>query len=46
LYITRKQRFGIHIDEATDCIGIGPLVAYVQYVEDTTVSEDMLSAQL
>jgi hypothetical protein len=29
-------------EEATDCSGIGHLIAYEQYVEDTTINEDML----
>jgi hypothetical protein len=38
----RNNRFAIQIDEATDCSGVGHLIAYVQYVENKTLNEDML----
>jgi hypothetical protein len=38
----RHKAFSIQIDEATDCSGIGHLIAYVRYAEDTTINEDML----
>jgi hypothetical protein len=38
----RNKRFSIQIDEVTDCSGIGHLIAYVQYVEDTIINEDTL----
>jgi hypothetical protein len=37
-----NKSFSTKIDEATDCNGIGHLIAYVWYVEDTTINEDML----
>jgi hypothetical protein len=40
-YIMRNKHFSIQTDETTDCNGIGHLIAYVQYVEDTTINEDM-----
>jgi hypothetical protein len=41
----RNRRFSMQIDEATDCSGIVHLLAYVRYVEDTTINEDMLSCK-
>ncbi|PNF14736.1 hypothetical protein B7P43_G08930, partial [Cryptotermes secundus] len=41
----RNKRFSIRINEATDC-SIGHLVAYVRYVENTTINEYMLSCKL
>jgi hypothetical protein len=38
----RNKRFPIQIDEATGCSGIGRLIAYVRYVEETSINEDML----
>jgi hypothetical protein len=38
----RNKRFSIQTDEATDCSAIGHLTEYLPYVEDTTVTDDML----
>jgi hypothetical protein len=38
----RNNRFAIQIDEATDCSGVAHLIAYVRYVENKTLNEDML----
>jgi hypothetical protein len=38
----RNSRFAIQIDEATDCSGVAHLIAYVRYVENKTLNEDML----
>jgi hypothetical protein len=38
----RNKRFSIQIDKATDCSDTGHLIAYMQYVEDITINEDML----
>jgi hypothetical protein len=37
----RHKTSSLRIDEATDCNGIGHLIDYVRYVEDTTINEDM-----
>jgi hypothetical protein len=37
-----NSRFTIQIDEATDCGGVAHLTAYVRYVENKTLNEDML----
>jgi hypothetical protein len=42
----RKKRLSIHTDEATDCSGIGHLIAYVRYVEDTKLKQKCFSATL
>jgi hypothetical protein len=39
----RNNRFAMQIDEATDCSGVAHLIAYIRYVENKTLSEDMLS---
>jgi hypothetical protein len=36
-----KKLFSVQIDKATDYSGTGHLIAYVRYVEDRTVNEDM-----
>jgi hypothetical protein len=38
----RNKRFSVQIEEATDCSGIAHLIAYVRYVEDTTINEDIV----
>jgi hypothetical protein len=38
----RNQRFSIQFDKGTDCSGIGHLIAYAGYVEDTTINQYML----
>jgi hypothetical protein len=38
----RNKRISIQIDEETACSGAGHLIAYVRFVEDTTINEDML----
>jgi hypothetical protein len=38
----RNNRFAIQIDEATDCSGVAHLTAYVRYVKNKTLNEDML----
>jgi hypothetical protein len=38
----RNRSFSVQIDEATDCSGIGHMIAYLLHVEDTTINEDML----
>jgi hypothetical protein len=38
----RNNSFAIQIDEATDCGGVAHLIAFVQYVENKTLNEDML----
>jgi hypothetical protein len=38
----RNKCFSIQIDEATDCSGIGHLIACMPYVESTTINEDVL----
>jgi hypothetical protein len=37
----RNNRFVIQIDEATDCSGVVHFIAYVRYVENKTLNEDM-----
>jgi predicted nucleotidyltransferase len=38
----RNKCFSIQINQATACRDIGHLIAYVRYVEDTTITEDTL----
>jgi hypothetical protein len=38
----RNNSFAIQIDEATDCSGVAHLIAYVRYVSNKTLNEDML----
>jgi hypothetical protein len=38
----RSKHFSIQIDEVTECNGIGHLIAYVRYVEGTTIKEKMI----
>jgi hypothetical protein len=40
----RKKSFSIQIDEATDCSGIAHLIAYIRYIEDTAINEDIFPA--
>jgi hypothetical protein len=37
-----KLKFSTHIDEATDFSGAGHLIAYMRYVEDAAINEDVL----
>jgi hypothetical protein len=41
----RNKCFLIQIDEVTDCSGTGHLIAYVRYVEDTTINKGMFFFQ-
>jgi predicted nucleotidyltransferase len=38
----RNKIYSIYIDEATERSDTGHLIAYLRYVEDTTINEDML----
>jgi hypothetical protein len=38
----RNRSFSIQTDEATDYIGFRHLTAYLRYVENTTINEDIL----
>jgi hypothetical protein len=38
----RNNSFAIQIDEATGCSGVAHLIAYVRYVENKTLNEDIL----
>jgi hypothetical protein len=38
----RNKHLSIQIDKVTDCTAIGQVIAYVRYVEGTTINEDML----
>jgi hypothetical protein len=44
-HLLKNNRFAIQINEATDCSGISHLTAYVRYVENKTLNEDMLSCK-
>jgi hypothetical protein len=38
----KNKFFSIQIVDVTYCSDVGQLIAYVRYVEDTTIKEDML----
>jgi hypothetical protein len=38
----RNNRYAIQINKATDCSGVAHLIAYVRYVENKTLNEDVL----